>query len=136
MSWDKIAGLASAIFFAFAGFVVDHWQVASGVFLEYVWQRLFVNLWYVWGFVLAYGVYAFVRFLIKLHRDVQTSQKDIDKLRRLESEQRKLNTKIDLGSIDNTSLSLRVTQVENNVESLMKDMKATAIPMPKTFGER
>lgn len=47
-------------------FAIEHWDSISAFFGEYIVRRLFVDIWFVWAGVFAYGLYLFVRFQLRL----------------------------------------------------------------------
>ncbi|MBX3302172.1 MAG: hypothetical protein KF693_08145 [Nitrospira sp.] len=53
--FDYLIGLAAAV--TVLGFLINYWNLA-GSFASEVWQRLFVNVWFIW---LGLGVYVAVR---------------------------------------------------------------------------
>jgi len=71
MKPEAWAGLISTIFIA-AGFAIDHWDSLSVFLREYVVRRLLVDIWFVWAGALAYSLFLFVRFQIKLSRQAKT----------------------------------------------------------------
>lgn len=145
MNLNTWAAVVSA-FIALAGFLLDHWQATSEFFLTHIWQRLFLNLWYIWLALAAYGLYRFVQFLRELRRRVKTAEtlitsltndselrdsalldelkKSVKALNEMIGEEKKVRTSQDqslserLNHLESKELARKLEQVEAEVKKL------------------
>lgn len=60
MYFDYLIGLAAAV--TVLGFIFNYWS-AAGSFASTIWQHLFVNFWFIWLGLGAYGAVRLVRFV-------------------------------------------------------------------------
>lgn len=153
MNLNTWAAVVSALI-TVAAFLIDHWQVTSDFFSKTVWQGLFVNLWFIWLGLTAYGLYWFVQFLQNLRHSVQmtetllaqsthdSEERDTALLGELKKSVKALNEMVSAEKVIRTSqdqnLSNRLTHIENNglgrkVAEVEAEVKKLAAPKPKPF---
>lgn len=107
-------------FVAVAGLILDHLNLAGSVVFE-IWQRMFVNIWFVWLGLSVYGAFRLVRFVLTLNRSITESLPA-----RLDTLDKRVETEAKSRVAKDDDLVRQIDKLDTRVAGELKDLREDA----------